>query len=275
MSRKRTNKSLHGVKANSLLDIIIPVRGQFELLDKCLGALHDAAWDLPYTVICVDNASPKEEADKFYQAYPNVKVVRNRENLGFPHACNQGVKRGFSPLLFFLNSDCIMQPDSIRDMVSALDDPKIGVVGAKLLFPLTSTDPNRPAGRIQHIGLCSNIRGDFDHIFVGWSETNERTRKVRNVIAVTGAALMTRRNLFHRLNGFNEQYGLGTYEDVDYCLSALAAGFQVVVEQKAVGYHHTSATARHEKIQFPLILNRMIFQTRFAGKYPWTEYEHY
>jgi GT2 family glycosyltransferase len=265
-----------------LVSIIIAVYGRFDLLAQCLDAIPEAAGDLPYNVVLVDNNSPeKDVADSFYQSVQqntnNVFVIRNKENMGFPYACNQGSKRRFSPLLYFLNSDVVLKKDAIVNLVKALDNPKIGIVGTKLLFPDNSLDLKhefRPAGKVQHVGLCTNIRGDFYHVFVGWSPDHPKVMKVWEVYAVTGAALMTRRALFDKVGGFYLGYGLGSFEDVDLSLSIRELGYNVIVEQSAVGIHYTGATAEHYKMPYPLDQNRLIFMSRWASRINYTEINH-
>lgn len=275
MSKRSRKPPQHHNKLNvslpkTLLDIIIPVFGKFDLLQKCLDAIPEAAKGISYNIILIDNCSPiKEEADAFYSDLDkNIVLLRNKQNVGFPRACNQGASRRNSPLILFLNSDVILHPDAINNMVKALDDPNVAVVGAKLLFSHGS--PSGPEGRVQHVGLATNIRGEWEHLFIGWRPDNPKVLKVRDVLAVTGAALMTRRNLFMQLGGFDEIYGAGTYEDVDYCLKIRLLSKSVIVEQSATGEHYTNASAREYGIGFPLIQNRSIFMARWMNQYPWS-----
>lgn len=272
-----TKRKRH-VKKKTLLDIIIPVHGRFDLLEMCLDALPSACGDITYTVIIVDNSSPKSEADKFYSDRKGVTVIRNKSNKGFPHACRQGANRGHSPLLLFLNSDVIMDTGSIDQMVRALDEKEIGIVGAKLLFPEFVEGLRteiRPAGKVQHVGLMTNIRGEFVHAYVGWNADNPRVNQVREVYAVTGAALMTRRLVWKDVGGFDLKYGMGTWEDVDFCLSARDLGYNVIVEIKATGVHYTGATSEAYQIGYPYDQNRMIFMSKWGGVLNWTEYLHW
>ena len=268
--RSRKNQS----QPNELLSVIIPVHGRFDLLEQCLSALPDAARDVPYKVILIENASPKEEADPFYARISSAfAVIRNKTNLGFPKACNQGARKALTPLLFFLNSDVILKPGAISNMVKALDDPNIGIVGAKLIFPHGTQ--SGPEGKVQHVGLATDIRGEWVHLFIGWNPDNAKVRAVRDVLAVTGAALMTRRSIYNQVGGFDEAYGVGTYEDVDYCLKVRLTGKNVIVEQAAVGEHWTNATARAYSLSFPLNQNKSIFMSRWINKYPWSAWLHY
>ena len=128
MSRRRKKKE------KPLVSVIIPVHRRFDLLTQCLDALPDAFGGIAHEVIIVDNASPKDEADPFYREH-KYRIIRNKENAGFPKACNRGANMSNAPLLFFLNSDVIMDKGSGDLLVRAMDDPRVGIAGMKLLFP--------------------------------------------------------------------------------------------------------------------------------------------
>lgn len=269
---------LDKARGSSLLDIIIPVFKRIDLLKQCLAAIPEAADGIAYDIIIVDNGTPREDCEQFYSTLDNFKgitILRNKENIGFPKACNQGVKRKNAPLILLLNSDVILQPKSILGMVSKLDDPTVGVVGLKLLFPDNVGELNakiRPAKCIQHIGMHTDIHADFKHIMVGWHEDNPRTQNWVDPYAITGACLMTRRSLWNKVGGLFEGYGHGTYEDVDFCLCIRELGLRVVLEHNTFGYHYTGATAETYKIQFPMIMNKMTFMSRWGAKLNYTEW---
>jgi GT2 family glycosyltransferase len=278
-NNKKKNPSAQKIE-RYLLNIVILVHGRFDLLAKCLQALPEAAKDTPYNVILVDNASPdKAEADAFYGSLhmDNVVITRNKENFGFPKGCNQGFRRGYAPLVMFLNSDVMADPGSINTLVRDMDDPQNGAIGMKLVFPddaegLPQDKIHRPAGMLQHIGLMTNIRGEFIHVFLGWDAEHPKVNAMRHVYAVTGAAMITRRSLFNKAGLFYEGYGKGTYEDVDYCLKVREMGYNIVVNPSARGIHYTGATAEKYKEGFPLDFNRLIFLQRWGGKLAWSEW---
>lgn len=277
---KKTNSNFTISTSSSLVDIIIPVYQRFDLLGKCIQAIPDAANGVGYKIIIVDNGSPREEADEFYKQFgSDIKIIRNKENLGFPKACNLGFHRSLSPLVFFLNDDVILQPNSLALLVNEMDDHKVGVVGMKLLFPdetdLPHDENTRPSGKVQHVGLATNIRAEVIHQFLGWSSDHPKVNAMRKVFAVTGAALLTRRQLYIKVGGFPEIYGLGTWEDVDYCMSIGKLGYNIVVNTQAIGIHHTGATAEKYKIGYPLQQNRMIFMQRWANSLGWSEIDNW
>lgn len=284
MSKRKRHTRQPEVKLNQTsspytLDIVIPVFQRFDLLGECLRSIPAATDNYMYRIIIVDNGSPKEVADSFYANLndPAIKIIRNKENMGFPRACNQGFDRGHSPYVMFLNDDVILHPNSIHYMIEEMDsDPKLGIVGMKLIFPeqtdLPQNDQQRPAGKIQHVGLATNIRAEVYHQFIGWSPDNPKVLAVRDAYAVTGAAMMTRRSIFSKANKFFEGYGGGSYEDVDFCLTVRQMGYNIIVCQKSVGIHHTGATAQTYNIGFPLNENKMIFMQRWQKLLDWSEW---
>ena len=278
MSRKRTRKKQQKTP-QTLVDILIPVLGRFDLLERCLESIPEAIGDIPYQIYIFDNNSPKEEADEFYKSLDrSIRVTRSKQNWGFPTACNRLVNAGTSPLVFLLNSDVILYKESIDLLVREMDDPKMGVCGMRLIFPddvdvLTKNVQIRPAGKLQHIGLATNIRAEVIHPFISWTADHPRVMVQREVFAVTGAALMTRREIWRKIKGFREEYGLGTFEEVDFQMSVRELGYNIVVVPEAAGLHYTGATAEQYGIGYNLQGNQMTFLQRWGNKITWWQYK--
>lgn len=254
--------------------IIIPVHGRFDLLSKCLNALPDAMGDISYEVIIVDNATPEQEKQPPID-FRDIQVIKLKQNRGFPYACNLGAKRSRGSVLFFLNSDVILSLGSVVPLLEEINKPDIGIVGMKLLFPEYAEELNsniRPAGKVQHVGLSTNVRGDFIHHLIGWSSDNPRVNAIWEVYAVTGAALVIQKKIWIKAGGFFEGYGQGTFEDLDLCLTVRDMGYNIVVRTDAVGIHYTGATAEKYQIPYALEYNRMTFMQRWAHKLNYTEY---
>ena len=243
MSRKQKREK----STPSLIDIVIINGGRFDMLEKCLDALYKEAQTTPLSIFLMDNASPPEEriqnARLFeYQAEKDEKAgvrefrtKRLQQSQGFPVTNNEMARIGHSPLILFLNDDVELHAGALEKIVRTFDTESIGVVGIKLLFPPSSTSPIRPAGKVQHIGMSLNIRGDASHPLVGWSPDNPKTCISRDVFAVTGACLTIRRQLFNKIGGFNPVYGIGTWEDVELCVMAREFGQRVFVNTDALG----------------------------------------
>lgn len=255
-----------------LVDVVVPVYGRVDLLKTCLDALPAAIGDVPHRLIIVDDGTPDTSVQDFLETLEiSARKLVMKENKGYPAAVNTGVNHGVSPLVIVLTTDVVMQPGSLVVMVKELDDPAVGVVGPKLLFPPGAT--NGPPERIQHAGIAFNINGRPFHIFMGWEPTHPKVNRRLEVAAVTGACFATRRQLFTQLKGLNEVYGKGTYEDMEYCfLVRTQLGKQVIYAPDAWGYHHVGASAGQG---YPLNRNAAIFKANVGNLLEWDEWKYW
>src|SRR5205823_5484007 len=127
---------------------------------------------------------------------------------------NFAVTQTSSPLVLFLNDDTeVVDTDWLTALVEHGQRPKVGVVGAKLLYP---------TGLIQHAGVIIGIGGyaghAFKHLPADTSIQHGFAQVVRNCSAVTAACMMTKREIFLELGGFNETELAVAFQDPDYCL---------------------------------------------------------
>lgn len=261
----------------TILDVCILEAGRFDMLSKCLDALYREAQTTPLNIYILDNGTAIEErrANETLFVYQPAKdpahnvvrfqVKRSEQNTGFPAGSNLCARMGSAPLVMFLNDDVELLPGAIEQVVKDFNDQTLGVVGIKLMFPSTSTDKNRPAGKVQHVGMGLNIRGEPFHPLVGWSANNPRCCVSRDVWAVTGACFTIRRSLFSKFGGFDPVYGLGTHEELDLCMKVRQNGQRIYLDAKAQGYHYVGSTAEKLKVSFPLQQNRNIFMSRWQG----------
>jgi len=125
-------------------------------------------------------------------------------------------------------------------MAEHVQRPEVGAVGAQLLYPNNT---------IQHAGVVLGVSGIADHAFrefpADYSGANRQLQATRNYSAVTAACLLTRREVFHEVGGFDEERLPVTFNDVDLCLKMRRAGYLIVYTPFAKLYHHESATRRH------------------------------
>lgn len=248
-----------------ILDVVVTCGGRFDMLKLCLDALENRT-SVYINTILIDNATPAEERIKNEDLFQHPVIdykKRFEQPLGFSEANNEGARVGHAPLILFLNDDVVLEPNALEIMVKRMDEPDLGICGAKLLFPENNTSPIRPAGKVQHIGMGMNARGEVSHPLMGWSKDQPKCNVSRNCFAVTGACLMVRRSLFNKAKGFDLVYGAGTYEDVDLCLKIRQLGARVFVDTTAIGHHYTGATVEKKQQGFPLQQNQMIFMSKW------------
>lgn len=266
---KRRNRSAS--KSDALVDIVIVTGGRFDMLRKCLASIERCT-DTPYNIIILDNASDPEERIANTDLFGGVASKRLTSPVGYAAANNEGVRMGHAPLILLLNDDVELTDGCIDQMVKTMDDPIWSVVGAKLLFPEDSASPIRPAGKVQHVGHALNIAAQVTHPLVGWSKDNIKTCISREVFSVTGACLLTRRSIWNKIGGLDVIYGLGTYEEVDYCLKVKQLGGKIFVNTNAIAYHYVGATQEKKQVNFPQQINSMTFISRWSALLVWDEW---
>ncbi|MBI2504134.1 MAG: glycosyltransferase, partial [Candidatus Latescibacteria bacterium] len=214
--------------------IVIPLFNKAELTEECLLALARNTGDNPdYEVVAVDNGSTDWTPYLLHAFEGDIRVLGNDQNLGFARACNQGAQAAQGEYVVLLNNDTLPQPGWLAALVRLADsDPRIGVVGARLLYPGTR--------KVQHAGL-EMVKGIPEHVYRGGDAEDPRVIRQRDLDMVTGACMLVRRDLYLKLGGLDSEYVNGV-EDVDLCLRVRQAGYRVVYCPESVVEHHEGAS---------------------------------
>jgi GT2 family glycosyltransferase len=257
-----------------ILDIALITAGRSDLFERCVDAILPQMKDI-YKIHVINNGHPSAHYEEIYKKLPEGSVIkRSNQNSGFGGGANSVIKSGSAPLVLFISDDIFIHEGVIDRLIRVMDDPTIGMSGYKFLFPKDSTDPNRPAGKVQHIGLGISVKGEVIHPCMGWSADNPKCNISRDVPAVTGASFIVRRSVFNKAGGFNPVYGKGYYEDVDLCMTITSLGFRVYIDTVSVAEHgvgQTFATVE-DKSTIPMQQNRQIFQNRWLGQLQWSDW---
>lgn len=227
------------IKKEEDVAIIIPFRDKSAILKRCLQSIFKKTTYKKYKIYLINNDSREAETREYLKSLSqNVKI----EILNFPGEFNFSAINNFAVknikenLLLFLNNDTeVLNPDWLSEMVSHIERAEVGAVGAKLLFP---------GNTIQHAGIVLGINGTFGHAFKHLPEESEGYMSqlvvTRNCSAVTGACLLTKKDLFWEVGGFDEKNLKIAFNDVDYCLKIREKGFLIVYTPFATLYHHES-----------------------------------
>ena len=234
----------------ALVDIVTPVYGAIPLVRRTVVSTLLAV-GVPYTLFLVDDKPGDEEQDVFFSqleaaSTPHLRVVRNKRNLGFGPSNNKAARLGSAPFILFLNSDTVPTVGFLSKMLLNMLDPKVGVVGAKLLFAEGST--HGPHGTVQHCGVFRTDHGEPFHAWEKATPYDVRVTRRLKLDCVTGACLLIRRPLFEELGGFDSIFRIGTFEDVDLCWKARDAGWKVIYDPSAVVYHHFAGSGKRLRI---------------------------
>ncbi len=229
-----------------LVSIIIPTKDKVEYLEKCIQSIQEVNHYANWEVVIVDSDSHEEITRRYYdrlQSNQKIQIIDYHGDFNYSRANNLGAKYARGDFLLFLNNDVeAIEPDWLNEMVQWAERPQVGVVGAKLLYP------NR---LIQHAGIVLGMEGHGSHIFSGMDERSSgpfgSVEWYRNYLAVTGACMLMRKEVFVSIGGFDETYEL-VFGDVEICVRAVEQGYRVVYNPFARLIHHEGKTRGRQMI---------------------------
>jgi len=214
--------------------VVVPVCNRAALTRQCLDILLASEPEgATLETVVVDDASSDATRQVLALYGDRIRVLGNEENVGFAAACNRGAAAASGEWLVFLNNDTLPQPGWLDALLRyAARDERIGLVGAKLLFPNDT---------VQHAGVVFSRDRTPHHVYAGFRAEHPAVNKSRQFQVVTGACALIRRALFHEAGGFDPGF-LNGYEDVDLCLRLRRLGYEVHYCHESVLYHLESAT---------------------------------
>jgi GT2 family glycosyltransferase len=221
------------------ISIIIPVRNGADVLARCLDSLTSKTSYAPYEVVVVANDSQPEDARVCLSHFKH-RLLHYSGHFNFSEINNFAVKQTNSPWLLFLNDHTeVFDGDWLTTMAEHVQRPEVGAVGPRLLYPDDT---------VQHAGIVVGVGGIAEHAFRGLPAEApgvcRQLQATRNYSAVTSACLLTRRDVFHEVGGFDESLPV-SFGDVDLCLKMRRAGYVIVYSPFAKLYYHRSAV-RHQ-----------------------------
>lgn len=236
----------------SRVSIIIPSKDTPDELGRCLRSLFENTSYPDLEVIVMDNESTDPEALRLMRDYPVRRVVFPNP-FNFSRANNEGASAATGQLLVFLNNDTeVITPDWLQHLAYYAEQPDIGAAGAVLLYEDRT---------VQHAGVVLGMRGTADHLMrkfpVDADGYGGSLACAREVTAVTGACLMTRRELFLELGGFNPHF-FTAYQDLDLCLRIRAHGLRIICTPQARLLHqeYTSRRSYYDMVDRMLLLDQ-------------------
>ncbi len=241
-----------------IVTIVIPAYNHRDVTTRCLRSVADSWFEtLDMQFVVVDDGSFDGTADVI-TPLSGIDYVRSGRNEGFVRACNRGAAIARGKYLCFLNNDTIVRGGWLEHLVTTAEgDPKIGVVGAKLLYP---------DGRLQEAGNI--LWRDATGWNVGHAENPDDPRYnfLRDADYVSGAALLVRRELFERLGGFSEAFRPAYYEDADLCFGVRSLGYRVVYQPRSEIVHYEGVTSGDERAGVKRFqeINRPKFREKWA-----------
>jgi GT2 family glycosyltransferase len=215
--------------------IIVLTWNNYDLTRDCLESLRKIDYE-NYEVVLVDNGSADGSAERLASEFPEARLIKNEKNLGFPGGNNVAIRDAMqrNPDYFLLlNNDTLVATDFLSKLVAVAEsDERIGIVNPKILY-------FEPADRIWFGGgyykpwwSTGKVRGVNRRDVGKYNETSE-------ISFVTGCAFLIKTRVVRQIGLLDERFFLG-FEDLDWSVRALRAGFRAFYVGSAVIWHKSS-----------------------------------
>jgi GT2 family glycosyltransferase len=250
------------------VSIIILTWKSYEVTRDCLLSLRSLEYS-NFEIVLVDNASGDGSTEKLVREFPELLLIKNEINLGFPGGNNvairQVLKRGTDYLLL-LNNDTVVAPDFLTEMVRVAErKPEIGMVNPKIYY-------FEPADRIWYAGGSHKLWWGFARMR-GVNQRDEgRYNKIEEVSFITGCACLVKASVVRKIGLLDEIFFLG-FEDLDWSVRALNAGFKAFYVPSSVIWHKASYDTKRNLGKpvkdFYSTRNCLLFARKHLPLYQW------
>jgi GT2 family glycosyltransferase len=209
------------------LSIIILNYNVRYFLELCVTSVQKAIQEIDAEIIVVDNNSQDDSCAMMKQRFPNVKLIENKENSGFPKGNNIGVDQASGQFICILNPDTVVAEDTFTKVLAfAKNYNDLGVVGCKLIDGTGNFLPESKRGTPTPFVAFTKISGlyklfpnTFGKYYAQYLSENE-TGKVDILV---GAFMLMKRELYNEIGGFDENCFMYS-DDIDLSYMALKKG---------------------------------------------------
>jgi N-acetylglucosaminyl-diphospho-decaprenol L-rhamnosyltransferase len=276
------------------LGIIIASYNTRDLLRTCLRSIYASQSDFTLEVCVVDNASSDDSAKMVATEFPQVHLIANEKNVGYPRANNQGLRAfGFtgssnpgsntatlepqSPKFeLLLNPDTELPPDALARMLDFMaEHPEAGVSGPKLVLPDGSLDlacrrsfPTVAVSLYRMTGLSRLF--PYSPRFGRYNLTYLDPDQVTEIDAVEGAFMLVRAEAIAQAGLMDGQFFMYG-EDLDWAYRIKQAGWKVYYNPAVTVLHVKRAASRHSaraQVEFYRAMD-IFYRKHYAAQTPW------
>ncbi|WP_336762907.1 glycosyltransferase family 2 protein [Paenibacillus sp. USHLN196] len=255
--------------------IIIVNYNTRQLTLDCLESVYASITSYSYEVIVIDNASRDDSVQAIREAYPQVQLIANSNNTGFAKANNQGMKATKARYILLLNSDTVVQPDTLHTMVAFMDrHPEMGASGCKVILPDGSLDkackrgfPTPSASFYYAFGISRMFpdRPKFNQYQLGHLSPDDEYP----VDCLVGAFILVRRETIDQVGGLDETFFMYG-EDIDWCYRIKEAGWGIFYYPRTYIVHYKGGSARRKPLKITYEFHRAMWvfhRKHYAKKY--------
>lgn len=217
-----------------------------DVFDTCIDSILHNDYE-NFEVIIVDNNSSDNSINHIKEHFGHdsrIKIVALERNLGTTGAKNAGIKASEGKYVFLLNNDLYLKQETLSRMVNVLEDnPDIGILGCKLVYPNGKTQSTGELFSVKD-SLLSAIYPTLFRRKKDYAIAKSSQGALNYIDYVIGAALMIRKALVEKISCYDEDYFMYT-EEVDLAYRVKRVGYNVACLTDYEVVHYENATAKH------------------------------
>ncbi len=198
-------------------------------LEQCVASVQEALTNIDSEIIVVDNHSSDDSCEMIKSRFPNVKLIKNNSNLGFPKGNNIGVAQAKGDYICILNPDTVVAEDTFEKMLAfAENQENLGIVGCKLIDGSGNFLPESKRGIPTPFVALTKIFSLYK-LFPSWELFNRyyaqhlSENETGKVAILVGAFMILKRDLYNEIGGFDENCFMYS-DDIDLSYMALKMG---------------------------------------------------
>jgi len=196
-------------------------------LKKCLDSLLATNYSR-FNVVVIDNGSTDGSAELLKSNYPNVKVIKHRQNYGYAIGYNFVIDTLKDEYIVLLNNDILVKPDWLKELMAYVKNDGVAAVAPKMKFLHNKTLINAAGGSCDIYGVGFNRgNGEVDM---------KQYDVVQEVFYGNGGALLIKKRVWREIGSFDERYFMYG-EDLDWCWRARLKGYKIIYVPHAKVYH--------------------------------------
>jgi hypothetical protein len=261
------------------LSIIIVNWNVKELLRNCLKSVYTQTQTVSFEVFVVDDASSDGSAEMVEEEFPQVKLIRNEENLGFAKANNQAIRQSMGRYVVLLNPDTIVVDDALANMVLFMDARRdIGAVGPIILNPDNTVQltcgryfptPLTELWDLTRLSFLFPKSRIFGRSLMGFWPHHD----TREVDLLSGACMMVRREAIEQTGLMDEAFFLFA-EEADWCYRIKKNGWKIYLDADAEVIHFLGQSVKLSSANTALESRKSmyLFFMKYYGRLPALSY---
>jgi GT2 family glycosyltransferase len=218
-------------------------------LEQCVRSVQKALENLDAEIIVVDNNSSDDSCLMMKQLFPQITLIENKENLGFPKGNNIAVEQAKGEYICILNPDTVVAEDTFKKLLAKSCQPSAGIIGCKLIDGTGNFLPESKRGLPTPYVAITKIFGLYkiSNFFGKYYAQHLSENQSGKVDVLVGAFMMMKRDLYIKVGGFDENCFMYS-DDIDLSYRSLQAGKKNYYNGKVTCIHYKGeSTLRDHK----------------------------